>query len=112
MSNTTLHPASQNFLVEISDECERPGTMWASVIWSGSHGMFKLHVWVDVIFLPFGNRICIGLVALFLLTTGAPSTRKCPVAPESDTAYCMACTILLVLKAKALVLEVKLFAWM
>ena len=112
MSNTTLHPASQNFLVEISDECERPGTMWASVIWSGSHGMFKLHVCVDMIFLPFGNRIWIGLVAFLLLTTGAPSTRKWPVAPESETAYWMACTTLLVLNAKVLVVEVKLLAWM
>ena len=72
----------------------------------------KLHVYVDMIFLPFGNRIWIGLVAFLLLTTGAPSTRKCPVAPESEIAYCMAWTTLLVLNAKALVVEVKLFAWM
>ena len=28
-----------------------------------------------------------GFVAIFLLTIGAPSTKKCPVAPESDMAY-------------------------
>ena len=31
-----------------------------------------------------------GFVAIFLLTIGAPSTKKCPVAPESDMAYSIA----------------------
>ena len=29
-----------------------------------------------------------GEVAIFLFVTGAPSTMKCAVAPESDMAYC------------------------
>ena len=44
LSNMTLHPASQNFLVEMRDACARPGTICASVICSGSHGMSRLHV--------------------------------------------------------------------
>ena len=38
ISNRTLHPASANFLVDISDKCESPGTMCASINASGSHG--------------------------------------------------------------------------
>ena len=86
MSNTTLHPASQNFLVEISDACASPGTMWASVISSGNQGMSRLHVWVDLMVLPLGSVMVIGFVAIALLVTGAFSTRKCPVAPESEMA--------------------------
>ena len=86
MSNITLHPASQNFLVEMSDACASPGTMWASVILSGNHGMSRLHVWVDLIVLPLGSVMVIGFAAIFLLVTGAFSTRKCPVAPESEMA--------------------------
>ena len=86
MSNTTLHPASQNFLVEISDACASPGTMWASVISSGNQGMSRLHVWVDLMVLPLGSVMVIGFVAIALLVTGAFSTRKWPVAPESEMA--------------------------
>ena len=63
-----------------------PGTMCASVICAGSHGMSRLHVWVDWITLPFGNVIVIGWSAILLFMTGAPSTRKWPVAPESEMA--------------------------
>ena len=47
---------------------------------------------------PFGGIIWIDLVAIFLLMIGAPSTRKCPVAPESDMAYCTALVTRLVSK--------------
>lgn len=82
----TLHPASQNFLVAINDECANPGTMCASVITCGSHGMSRLHVWVDLIVFPFGSVIEMGFAATCLFTTGASSTKKWPVAPESDIA--------------------------
>ena len=82
----TLHPASQNFLVAINDECANPGTMCASVITCGSYGMLRLHVWVDLIVFSFGSVIEMGFVATFLFTTGASSTKKWPVAPESDIA--------------------------
>ena len=86
MSNTTLHPASQNLRVDINDECASPGTMWVSVISCGSHVMSKLHVWVDLMVLPFGNVMVIGFLAIRLLVTGAFQTRKWPVAPNSKLA--------------------------
>ena len=52
--------------------------------------MFKLHVYVDVIVPPSGNVIVMGSMAFRLLMTLAPSTRKCPVAPESASAICWA----------------------
>ena len=48
--------------------------------------MSRLHVWVDLIDFPLGKVMVIGLVARRLLVTGAFSTRKWPVAPESDMA--------------------------
>ena len=43
-------------------------------------------VWVDLIDFQLGKVMVIGLVARRLLVTGAFSTRKWPVAPESDMA--------------------------
>ena len=60
--------------------------MYVSVTWYGNHGMSRLHVCVDCIVPPLGNVIVTGLIAFFLLTTGAPLTRKWPVAPESKMA--------------------------
>ena len=37
--------------------------------------------------LPFGILMLIGLSATYKFLTGAPSTRKWPVAPESEMAY-------------------------
>lgn len=82
----TLHPASQNLRVEIKDECDSPGTMCASVTDDGNHGISRLQVWVDLIVFPFGSVILIGVVATCTLVAGAPSIRKCAVAPESDSA--------------------------
>ena len=87
MSNITLHPESVNFLVDMRDEWERPGTIFASVTVFGSHGMSKLHVCVYFIIFPLGSVIFNGDDVNFLLTTGSPCTRKCPVAPESEMAY-------------------------
>ena len=83
MSNITLHPESVNFLVDMRDEWERPGTICASVTVLGSHGMSKLHVCVDCIIFPLESVIFNGDGVNFLLTTGAHCTRKCPVYPES-----------------------------
>ena len=90
MSNSTLHPTSANFLVDISDKCESPDKMCASVNASGSHGISRLHVCVDWMPLPLGSVILSGDSVGLLLTTGAPCNRKCHVAPESDMAYCAA----------------------
>ena len=65
------------------DACANPGTMFDLVIILESHGMSKLNVCVDVIVFPFGNVILIVQLASYLLTTGALSMRKFPVAQES-----------------------------
>ena len=96
-SKITLHPASQNFLVEINDACANPGTICASVTWFGSHGISRLHVCVDVMFLPFGIVMLIGLLDTCKFVTGAPSTRKWPVAPESEISYSVVILLLSVL---------------
>ena len=90
MSNNTLHPASANFLMEISDECESPGIMCSLVNASGSQGISILHVWVDWMLFSSGSVILSGDDVGLLLTTGAPCNRKCPVAPESEMTYCTA----------------------
>ena len=87
MSNVTLYPESVNFLVDMRDEWGRPGTICDSDTVFGIHGMSKLHVCVDCIIFPLGSVIFNGDDVIFLLTTGAPCTRKCPVAPESEMAY-------------------------
>ena len=87
MSNVTLHPKSVNFLVDMRDEWERPGTICASVTVFGIHGISKLHVCVDCIIFPLGSVLFNGDAVDFLLTTGAPFTRKFPVAPEYEMAY-------------------------
>ena len=73
-----------NFLrVEMSEACANTGTICASVIWSGSKVMLRLHVWVDWITLPLGGVILRGMGASYLLsTTGEPLTKKWAVAPE------------------------------
>ena len=60
MSNITLHPESVNFLVDMRDEWERPGTICDSVTVFCSHGMSKLHVCVDCIIFPLGSVIFNG----------------------------------------------------
>ena len=64
-----------------------PGTMSASVMNAGSHGMFKLQVWVDMMICPSGNVIRIGLVVGFTLITGAPAMTKWHAAPASAIAH-------------------------
>ena len=62
--------------------------MCASVIESGSQGMSRLQVCDDRTWEPSGRVMVMGAVATFLFVTGAPSTKKCAVAPESNEAYC------------------------
>ena len=83
----TLHPALQNFRVDIREAFAIPGTMCASVIDGGNHGISRLHVWVDFSFVPLGMAMVMGRVAICLFTTGAPSMMKWLVAPESETAH-------------------------
>ena len=87
LSNITLYPALQNFLVEMRDACARPGTICASVMWLGSHGILSLQVWVNLMDFPFGSVMVIGLAAGRIFTAGAPATKKPPIAPESESAH-------------------------
>ena len=48
--------------------------------------------------LPSGNLIAMGKFSLSKFTTGAPSIKKCAVAPESEMACSTLRTILLVLQ--------------
>jgi len=57
------------------------------VIEFGSQGMSRLHVCVDRTWEPSGRVMVNGALAIFLFVTGAPSTKKCAVAPESNKAY-------------------------
>ena len=87
MSNVTLHHESVNFLVDMRDEWESPDTICDSVTVFIIHRMSKLHVCVDCIIFPLGSVILNGDDVIFLLTTGAPCNRKCPVALESEIEY-------------------------
>ena len=73
--------------VDIRYACANPGTICASVIILGSHGISILYVCVHFIVLPFGREILIGNLDGCLLTTGATSIRKCPVPPESEKSH-------------------------
>ena len=72
--------------------------MCALVALSGSHGMFILHVCVDIITLPSGRLIEIGLDVGSASITEVPGNKKYPMAPASDTAISIAIFILPVLK--------------
>lgn len=49
--------------------------------------MSMLQVCDDRTWEPSGRVMVMGAVATFLFVTGAPSTKKCAVAPESNKAY-------------------------
>ena len=69
-------------------------------------------MWVDWMVLPFGNVMVIGLRAGRLLVAGAFSTKKWPVAPESEIACLMDLVIRCLLKIVAAFGKwCKLFAW-
>ena len=52
--------------------------------------MSKLHVCIDIVLMPFGIVMLTGLSVTCKIVTGAPSTRKWPVAPESEMVYSIA----------------------
>ena len=80
--------------------------MCASVTWFGIHGVSKLHVCADVMLLPFGMVMIIGLSTTCKFVTGAPPTRKWPVAPDSEMAYSIAILSLSVLGVFCALLEI------
>ena len=87
--NVAVHPASQRVLMEMSDEWESPGTMWARVADGGSPGMSRLHVWVERRTEPSGMVTVMGLLSSCLFMTCACARMKWPVAPVSPRAYCV-----------------------
>eukprot|EP00956_Cyclotella_meneghiniana_P034213 scaffold102491_cov20-Cyclotella_meneghiniana.AAC.1 len=82
----TWHPLSHSCLIEMSDECARPGTMCAWVASSPRPGKLRLPMCVEWITSPSGKVIFSGLSALRLLAIGTFGRRKCAVAPESAIA--------------------------
>ena len=82
----TLHPASHNILMDISDACARPGTMCASFAYFGSHGISSVQVCVNVRQSPSGRFILSGFRAIFMFVTGVLGKTKWPIAPASSTA--------------------------
>ena len=81
----TLHPASHNIFMDISDACAKPGMMWACFASFGSHGISSVQVCVDVRQSLSGRFILSGCRAIFMFVTGVPGKTKWPVAPASAT---------------------------
>ena len=81
----TLHPASHNILMDISDAYARPGMMCASFASFGSHGMSSMQVCVDGRQYPSGRFILSGCRAILMFVTGVPGKTKWPVAPATAT---------------------------
>ena len=71
-------------LIEIKLAHASPGTMCASVMACGSHGIFRLHSCVDSIMPTWGNVIFNGFLVSLPLTTGATGTTKVHVASASN----------------------------
>ena len=64
-----------------------PSTIWASVVNAGSHGIFRFHVWVDMMVCPSGKVILIGLVVGLMFITRVPSIIKWRVAHTLAVAH-------------------------
>ena len=103
LSYVTLHCASHNTAIVMRDGCANPGTVFALVSLYVSHGMFVLHVCVDLITLPSGRFIEIGFDVgnNMPITTGVPGRTKYHVAPVSATAISTSFFLLRVLKQVA-----------
>ena len=87
-----------NCLVDISEECNIPGTMWHSVISFNNQVISRFAVCVDHIYFLFGDLIAIGCWATCLFATGTVSDIKCPYAPKSETviSICLVKHVLLI----------------
>ena len=81
----TLHPVLQNLRADMRDECASPGTIWASIMTSGSQGIMILHVCIDMLTFPFGRILLIGRRAVCMLPAAVPLMRKWPAQLPSPT---------------------------
>ena len=80
------------------DACARSGTICASVMCLGSHGISRLQVWVNLVIFSFGRVVMIGLAAGIIFTAGVLVIKKYPVAPESEISHVTALATLSWLK--------------
>ncbi len=82
-SYSPLHPASQNCLMDMIDECARSGSTWEICAMTARWGTSRRKVCADDIVKPSGRVMCSGFVVTCLYIIGAFERRKCPVIPES-----------------------------
>ena len=82
--NDTSHPTSQSFTTEVSEYDAKSGMIWHSLALLGSCGMSRSPMCVECTWSPSGSVTDIGDTATCLLVTGAPTTRKWLLAPESN----------------------------
>jgi hypothetical protein len=61
------------------------GTICLISLW-GMPGMSTSQMCVDTIYLPLGRLMCMGFVAMQMLSAGAPAITKIDVAPVLTTA--------------------------
>ena len=72
----TSHPALHNFTTDISECDASPGMTWQNRAARGNIGMSKSPVCEDCTWSPSGSVTEIGSLAICLLQTGAPVTKK------------------------------------
>ena len=73
--------------MEISKWEARLGKIYAFLASCGNISNGSNPWCVDLMFVPFGNRTLIGLLAVFKFNNLASTSKKCLVAPVSATAY-------------------------
>jgi hypothetical protein len=84
--NSTLHPALHSMTM-LMRECKAyPGMMWARRAGVGRLGKSSMHVCVDCTRSLLGKSAMMGLMACWMLLTGALVVRKLLLAPESKMA--------------------------
>lgn len=84
--NCTVHPASQNWPIERREGHARAGTMCTRRAARGSMGKSSSASCVEVITLPLGLRIVMGVTVVRWLMTGAVMVAKWAVLPVSAIA--------------------------
>ena len=82
----TEHPASHNWPMEMREEEASSGTMWMWRAAGGSMGKSRSASCVEVMMVPLGVRMEIGLSNRRLLMTGASMVPKWAVLPVSAMA--------------------------
>jgi hypothetical protein len=74
--NETSYPALHNFTTDINECDASPGMMWQNRAARGNIGMSRSPVCKDCTWSPSGSVTQIGSVAICLLQTGVPVTKK------------------------------------